>query len=129
MLPDGGCNYGNTAVLEQMLRPHLQPSGMAMLALQDEPDRNRRIANTLDYLAKTVTDETTSASLAWALMGLAAHHRYPDNAHHLLDRACSRTLARDRSPHRLALLTLAALGEQSPLAIARQTPVFVIKPE
>ena len=27
LLPSGGCNYGNTTVLGQMLRPHVQPSG------------------------------------------------------------------------------------------------------
>jgi len=115
ILPDGGCNYGNTAVLGQLLRPHVQPSGIAMLALRDEIDMNRRIALTLDYLAKSVSSETTSASLAWALLGLAAHDRYPDNADKLLAVAFERTMKRDKSPHRVALLALAALGTKSPL--------------
>src|SRR5207302_5660581 len=33
LLVGGGCNYGNTVVMDQGLRPHLQPTGLAMLAL------------------------------------------------------------------------------------------------
>lgn len=115
LLPDGGCNYGNTFVLGQMLRPHLQPSGMVMLALRDEFDVNRKLANTLDYLAKSVTTETTSTSLAWGLLGLAAHRRTPRNADELLSAAFARTMKRDKSPHKLALLVLASLGSEAPL--------------
>jgi hypothetical protein len=115
LLPDGGCNYGNTFVLGQMLRPHLQPSGITMLALKEEFDVNRKIANTLDYLTKAVTVETPSASLAWALLGLAAHSRTPRNAKELLATAYERTMKRDKSPHKIALLALAALGTEAPL--------------
>lgn len=115
ILPNGGCNYGNTAVLGQMLRPHVQPSGIAMLALRGEFDVRRKIALTLDYLAQSLTPETTSASLAWALLGLAAHNRTPKNAAELLAAAYARTMRRDRSPHKIALLALAALGKNAPL--------------
>jgi hypothetical protein len=36
LLPDGGCNYGNTAVLGQVLLPHIQPTGLVMCALGAE---------------------------------------------------------------------------------------------
>ncbi len=43
LLPDGGCNYGNTVVMDQVLRPHLQPTGLAMLALAGESNFDGRI--------------------------------------------------------------------------------------
>jgi hypothetical protein len=115
ILPKGGCNYGNTFVLGQELRPHVQPSGIAMLALRDEFDVRRKIALTLDYLASSVTSETTIASLAWALLGLAAHGPHPKDAHELLAAAYERTTKREKSPHKIALLALAALGKSAPL--------------
>jgi hypothetical protein len=115
ILPDGGCNYGNTYVLGQLLRPHVQPSGVTMLALRDEFDVDRKIALTLKYLAVSVNAETTSASLAWALLGLAAHDRTPLEADKRLAEAYQRTMKRDKSPHKVALLALAALGTKSPL--------------
>ena len=50
LLESGGCNYGNTVVFGQTLRPHVQPSGLALLALADEDDPAGRIGRTLDYL-------------------------------------------------------------------------------
>lgn len=120
LLPDGGCNYGNTAVLGQLLRPHVQPSGVAMLALIGEKDFNRRIARTLDYLDQSVA-EATPASLGWALLGLAAHDRTPENADKLLQLAYERTMQRDKSPYKVALLALAALGAKAPLIELQHT--------
>jgi hypothetical protein len=115
ILPEGGCNYGNTFVLGQELRPHVQPSGIAMLALRDEFDVRSKIKLTLEYLARSATSETTAASLAWALLGLAAHDRTPKEADSLLTGAFERTTKRDKSPHKIALLALAALGKDAPL--------------
>lgn len=115
ILPEGGCNYGNTFVLGQKLRPHVQPSGIAMLALRNEFDVRRKIALTLDYLASSVASEVTAASLAWAILGLAAHNRVPPDANRLLERSYERTIQRDKSPHKVALLALAALGKDAPL--------------
>src|SRR2546428_787916 len=50
LLPGGGCNYGNTIVLGQELRPQLQPTGLAMLALAGETDPDGRVAMSLAYL-------------------------------------------------------------------------------
>ncbi|MDX1963195.1 MAG: hypothetical protein SFX18_08575 [Pirellulales bacterium] len=38
ILPAGGCNYGNTVVLGQELRAHVQPTGLLLLALAHEAD-------------------------------------------------------------------------------------------
>ncbi len=36
LLRSGGCNYGNTIIFGQQLRPHLQPTGLTLLALAGE---------------------------------------------------------------------------------------------
>ena len=114
LLPSGGCNYGNTVVLGQELRPHIQPTGLAMLALAGQADSDERIERSLDYLATNLSAETTSASLAYGLIGLAAHDRYPAGAANWLEAAYRHTMARDGAAYKLALLSLAALGVRLP---------------
>jgi hypothetical protein len=124
LLPDGGCNYGNTFVMDQVLRPHLQPTGAAMMALAGETDLTGRIEKSLDYLAAELSPHTAAASLAYGIMGLAAHGILPSNAQAWLERAYRRAIARDAAPYRLALLALAALGSASPLiTLPNKTPL------
>lgn len=108
LLSNGGCNYGNTIVLGQELRPHLQPTGLALLALADEDRSDERIEKSLRWLSANLGDRTPAASLAYGLLGLAAHDRDPDDGDGLLERCLRRELARDASPYRIALLALAA---------------------
>jgi hypothetical protein len=115
LLSHGGCNYGNTVVLGQELRPHVAPTGLAMLALAGQADSDGRIASSLEFLAATLSVETTSASLSYGLIGLAAHGRFPANASKWLEAAYRRTIARDGAAYKLALLSLAARGADSPL--------------
>ena len=114
-LPSGGCNYGNTIVLGQTLRPHVQPTGIALLALAGETDPSGRLEKSLTWLKWSLGSRTTAQSLAWALQGLSAHRREVANADELLAKAYERVMAHDRSPHKVALLALAALGERSQL--------------
>jgi hypothetical protein len=114
-LPTGGCNYGNTIVLGQRLLPHVQPSGLALLALAGETTGTNRIQKSLHYLTAAISRETPTASLCWAVMGLTAHGRRPAAADEWLATAWRRTLARDRSPYKLALLALAASSDRCPL--------------
>jgi hypothetical protein len=109
-LPGGGCNYGNTSVLGQMLRPHVQPTGIALVALAGEEDSSGRLGKSVAWLAGSIGPRTTAASLGWALLGLRAHDGAPDRAHEWLAAAQRRVLDHDRSPHKLALLALAAKG-------------------
>jgi len=117
LLPDGGCNYGNTVVMNQVLRPHLQPTGLTMLALAGETNADPRIAKSLNYLARELSPRTPAASLAYGLMGLAAHGWPQDSANSWLEAAYRRTIALGSSPHRLALIALAAMDAQSPLNV------------
>jgi hypothetical protein len=109
-LPDGGCNYGNTSVLGQMLRPHVQPTGVALLALAGEDDPSGRIEKSVTWLRQAIGPRTTAASLGWALLALRAHGALPDQADDWLVAAHRRVQGHDRSPHKLALLALAAKG-------------------
>ncbi len=114
-MPAGGCNYGNTVVLGQTLRPHVQPTGIAMLALAGENDPSGRLEKSLTWLKWSLGARTTAASLAWALQGLNAHGREVPQADELLANAYKRVQEHDQSPHKFALLALAALGERSAL--------------
>ncbi|MEX0820473.1 MAG: hypothetical protein WD070_12805, partial [Pirellulaceae bacterium] len=96
-IQSGGCNYGNTEVLGQTLLPHVQPTGLAMLALAGEPDEQGRIGRSLKYLTKSLSARTTTASLCWGVMGLAAHDRRPAKADLWLESAYGRTTGRDRA--------------------------------
>jgi hypothetical protein len=141
-LPGGGCNYGNTMVLGQMLKAHVQPSGLALLALAGEQGgdlsgphapreeahhaerdgyqgnrhaerdgyQKNRVAKSLAWLRRSIGAETTATSLAWALLGLKAHGVSPPQADEWLAFAAERVMIHDRSPHKLALLALAAKG-------------------
>ncbi len=111
-LPSGGCNYGNTMVLGQMLRPHVQPTAIALLALAAEQDQGSRIAKSVAWLRKTISKHTTPASLAWGLLGLAAHGVTLPDASKWLEAATKQVQSHDDSPHKLALLALAASGPQ-----------------
>jgi hypothetical protein len=121
LLPHGGCNYGNTIVLGQELRPHVQPTGLALAALADENIADPRIQKSLDWLADAVSPQTTTASLCFGLFGLAAHDRLPENSPRFLQAAYHRTVARDASPYKLALLAIASRGVDAPLfALSRE---------
>jgi hypothetical protein len=117
LLPDGGCNYGNTFVLGQKLLPHVQPSALAVLALTGLKITEPRFARSLEYLARNVDGRTATASLAYTVMALAANHRRPADADRWLAAAANRALARDASAHKLAVLALAA-SKHCPLILA-----------
>lgn len=111
LLPSGGCNYGNTAVLGQHLRPHVQPTGLTLVALAGEAIEELRVARSLEYLERELSAQTPVASLCYGLLGLAAHGRYPEAAGDWLAAAA----ARNYPDWRLALVALAALGTRCPL--------------
>ena len=114
-LETGGCNYGNTVVLGQPLRAHVQPTGIAMLALAGEKDAVGRIGHSLRYLRGALSQKTTPSSLCWGILGLAAHGQAPLETQDWLAAAYTHIHAHGDSPHKLALLALAALEERSPI--------------
>jgi hypothetical protein len=115
LISTGGCNYGNTVVLGQQLRPQVEPTGITLLALAGEQTSDPRIELSVQYLTDTVSAETTPISLSYGLLGLTAHNRRPAAGDHWLEAAYRHTLQRDASPLVLALLVLAAQGNRCPL--------------
>ncbi|HTQ38693.1 MAG TPA: hypothetical protein VMJ32_06680 [Pirellulales bacterium] len=115
LLSTGGCNYGNTIVLGQQLRPHVEPTGLALLALAGEEIDDLRIERSLQYLLENLSIETTPISLSYGLLGLAAHDRQPAAGSDWIESAYHRTVQRDAAPLVLALLVLAAQGKDCPL--------------
>jgi hypothetical protein len=105
-LPGGGHNYGNTFVLGQLIRPHVQPSGIALLALAGAKDFSGRLAKSVAWLRRNIGPETTPLSLGWALLGLRAHGVVLPQADEWLAAAAGRNPPLSK----LALLALAAKG-------------------
>ena len=121
-LNDGGCNYGNTRVLGQETMPHIQPTGLAMLTLSQEPVEDVRIQRSLRYLQRAVQETTATASLCYGLLGLTAHDLRPRNAQAMLNQAIQRDSQRQTlTSHKLALLTLAGQENLGWLPGANQT--------
>jgi hypothetical protein len=110
LLATGGCNYGNTVVLGQTLRPHVQPTGIALFALAGEADDSGRIGRSVEWLRQAIGPQTTTASLTWALLGLLSHGAVISRSADWLAAAHGRTVEQGGSPHKLALLALAAKG-------------------
>ena len=121
LLPSGGCNYGNTSVLGQVLRPHIEPTGLALLALASRSTAIGKVARSCDYLTKTLDGATAALSLSYGLMGLAAQRRLPEQSSDWLEGACARTLRQGENLHALALLSLAAAGDRGPLVLHQET--------
>lgn len=115
ILPSGGCNYGNTLVLGQELLPHVQPTGIAMLALagtganRNGPNRNG-IGASLDYLTDSLDSKTSRVSLCYGLMGLEAHGRRPAQADAWLEKRAVAGPLVVRSCYEASLTLLAASG-------------------
>jgi hypothetical protein len=108
LLPDGGCNYGNTVVLGQSLRAQVEPSGLALWALSVQRGGDNRIGATIDWLLGEINGETTAVSLSYALLGLSAHGRAPSEAENWLRAAFENMKPADTAGLKLALVGLAA---------------------
>ncbi len=120
LLPEGGCNYGNTIVLGQELFPHVQPTGLAMLALAGETASDPRIEKSLAYLQDQLTGDTSTSSLCYGLLGMAAHGREPVQASAWLEEAVGRLADRGTSCYKRALIALAACPHQNWLRLAKE---------
>jgi hypothetical protein len=124
MLPHGGANYGNTIVFGQELRAHVQPTGLTLLALKGERDTTDRTQKSIDYLLGELSSRTPTASMCYALLGLAAQSATPAQSDAWLWAAGKRTLSRDPAPYKLALLALAGQGAASPIVPAATEEVL-----
>jgi hypothetical protein len=112
LLPDGGANYGNTIVLGQALLPHLQPTGVAMMALTGERLGDSRIEKSLNYLERSLNAETAPTSLSFGCLGLSAHGRSISTAAEWLPAALNETRRGALAEYEIALLLLAAASAE-----------------
>ena len=113
LLPDGGANYGNTIVLGQPLVPHVQPTGLAMVALAGENAEDARIGKSLDYLAAALRPQMSAPSLAFACWALRAHGRKSSNLDSLIASSLERAVEAPLAEYELALLLLAGSAATS----------------
>ena len=92
--PDGGWNAGNGVVLGSALKPHIDPTAIALLALKQQPEHvsTRRA---LDWLRMNLEGCRSPYSIAWAILAFAIHepHRVDSSigllTRHLLPEASS----------------------------------------
>jgi hypothetical protein len=113
LLLAGGCNYGNTVVLGQTLKPHMMPTGLTLLALASESDLDGRIRAAADFLLKSISHRVSTASLSYALIGLAAQGMTSPRAQSALATAVHKTNQHHGSPAHLSLALLAAQENDS----------------
>ena len=66
---DGGWNSGNSVVYGVPLRPHVEATAIALLALQDER-RNELVDKSLLWLRRRATTVGSASSLAWTILSL-----------------------------------------------------------
>lgn len=114
LLPDGGCNYGNTVVLGQTLRPHLGPTGIVLAALAGEVDPEQRIAKSIEFLNREVGPDAGTMSLCQALIGLTAHDQETPQALDWLSSKARMLDGQNWSAWKAAWILLAGLGQSCP---------------
>jgi len=66
---DGGWNYGNSRVLGEELRPYPLTTALALIALQDSPDRTENRKGR-EYLKNSIDDEKSALALSFATLSL-----------------------------------------------------------
>jgi hypothetical protein len=90
---------------------------LALLALASEAELPNSISRSLSYLREQLGPATTTSSLCWAILALTALGMLPEQPDRWLEAAYRRTLLRDQSPHKLALIALASQYELAPLVL------------
>jgi hypothetical protein len=104
---NGGWNYGNANMLGKELMPHVAPTAVALLALQDRAFP--AVHRSLGYLQFQAISERSSYSLSLALLGLRAHNRAVESLEAALIHQVPVTLALNQSlPLAMALVALKA---------------------
>ena len=66
---DGGWNSGNSLVYGVPLRPHVEATAIALLALQDE-QRTEMVQKSLSWLRQNAASVDSVSSLAWCILTL-----------------------------------------------------------
>jgi hypothetical protein len=83
----GGWNYGNASVIGQDLRPHVPPTALALVALQDRGDRPY-VRRSVDFLEQARFKELSSLALGLTAIALRMHGRAVDDVRERLAGIC-----------------------------------------
>jgi hypothetical protein len=70
----GGWNSGNSVVYGVPLRPHVEATAIALLALQDEP-RGEIVQTSVKWLESQAVDIEAVSSLAWCILTLFVYQK------------------------------------------------------
>jgi hypothetical protein len=106
-LPNGGWNYGNTRVFENVLRPFPATTGVVLAALAGEP-MDPKIATAINYLTEILPTVRAPMTLGWGLVGLTAWGARPSAAADWIMQSASGHQGRTPNELESALLLLAS---------------------
>lgn len=70
----GGWNSGNSIVYGTPLRPHIEATAIALLALQDDR-HNKVVENSLAWLREQAAKAESASSLAWSILSLFTYQQ------------------------------------------------------
>lgn len=121
--PLGGWNAGNGVAFDVPLRPHLDTTAVALLALQNKGDE--QLAQTaFAFLGADARTDIGAHGLAWALLCLNAYEASADQRHLVARRLCKTVDVRagslDVATLALSLIALSVEdGATSPFEVPR----------
>jgi len=104
--PGGGWNAGNGIVFSAPLKPHIDTTAIALLALTED-DGKPTSRRALDWLRQACVECSSAYSLAWSSLALLVHR---DSAADLCIERLHRALYSERSTLNIETLSLAAIG-------------------
>jgi hypothetical protein len=104
--PGGGWNAGNGMVFSAPLKPHIDTTAIALLALTED-DGKPTARRALDWLRQACVECSSAYSLAWSSLALLVHR---DPAVDLCIERLHRVLYSERSTLNIETLSLAAIG-------------------
>jgi hypothetical protein len=106
-LPNGGWNYGNTAVYGQELYPQPESTGLALCALSGLVSR-ADVQRSIDYLRSRILQIRVPLSLGWGLLGLGAWGKRPMEARSWVQECLERQ--KKYGPYETTLISLMILA-------------------
>jgi hypothetical protein len=115
----GGWNAGNSVVYGAPLTPHVEPTAIALMALQDEPP-NEIIRDSLAWLKRQTQNLAAISSLAWSILSLFLYGvPVGELKRRLADRTGDGSQIRDNAVLAVAALALQCGDMIHPFALIR----------
>lgn len=112
MCPGGGWNYGNSVVLGEELWPYPDTTALALIALQDVPDR-KEIRTSLEALQRMLAENDSGLAVALATLCFRLYRRDVAALRQRLERSFG-TLVAQGETRAIALSVLALHEPENP---------------